>query len=211
MYSIAIDLGGTIEDTWPLKSMWFAAHGFRLGPAPLSRLEVMRLIGGNEVLYLEMVNCIYSDANILTHSLSAGCAEALKTIASKCHIYLLSSRPSSQLDTTIKWLDKVEILQMIKGLALIGSDERKLSWCERNNISILVDDDIRHLQMGHADKVATRIHYDVSNRRSEPNESGVIVANTWAEIVYVVSALQSSPVMPEGGDRRAELPNVLTG
>lgn len=206
---IAIDLGGTIEDTWLLKRAWSASRGFQLSSLPLSRAEVIHLIDGNETLYLEMVNCIYSDRSILRHSLCAGCEEALRMIARDYRISLLSSRPPSQRDATLRWLHKVGISHLITGLALIGSDESKLGWCERHDTSILVDDDIRHLQIGRGHKQTIRIHYDAGNHRLIPEKSQIVVASTWAEIVCFLNTLHEGSSKMRLQDARPGVPNNL--
>src|ERR1035441_10403377 len=100
--SIAIDLGGTVEDTWPHKRHWLSSRGFDLGPYPLSRAEVITHTGGHEALYLEMVEAIYSDQCILSHSPCPGSYEAFRKLARNSSITILSSRPESKRQVTLE-------------------------------------------------------------------------------------------------------------
>ena len=156
-----------------------------------------------------MVNCIYSDSSILCHSLCAGCEDALRMIARDYRIYLLSSRPPSQRDATVRWLHKVGISHLITDLALIGSDDSKLRWCERHDISILVDDDIRHLQIGCGHNQSIRIHYAAGDRRLIPEKSQIIVASTWAEIVCFLNTLHEGSSKMRIQHPRPGVPNNL--
>ena len=97
---IGIDLGGTIEDTWPAKRAWFASKGVDLGPRPLSRIAIVERSGVTDALYMEMVATVYSCDHILSHSLVAGCYEALTEISRHFRIIVLSSRPESQRNVT---------------------------------------------------------------------------------------------------------------
>ena len=199
--SIAIDLGGTIEDTWQQKRYWFASRGFDLGPYPLSRREVISRTGGGETLYLQMVESVYSDERILTHPLCAGSDEALRIIARRFSIVLLSSRPESQRQVTLEWLCKTAILNMIAEVALIGGHSNKLKWCHLHNISILVDDDLRHLEPDEVNIETTRIHYAVGRTRPQRLNSQILVASTWSEVCQLVATLQgaNSAMAPSTG------------
>jgi hypothetical protein len=188
--AIAIDLGGTIEDTWSLKRAWFASRGFYLGPHPLSRQQVIRHIGGDETMYLEMVNAIYSDESIMTHSLCAGCEEVLRSIARDYRIVLLSSRPESQREATLRWLRRVGILDLVADIALVGSRASKLDWCDIHSVSIFVDDDIRHLQVYRVGIETIRIHYDVGSCCPVRIQSPIFVASTLSDVLQLVMAIQ---------------------
>ena len=189
---IAIDLGGTIEDTWQQKRCWFASRGFDLGPYPLSRTEVISRTGGDETLYLQMVESVYSEERILTHPLCAGSGEALRIIARRFRIVLLSSRPESQRQVTLEWLCKTSILNMITEVVLVGGHMNKLAWCHLHNISILVDDDLRHLEPDEVNMRTARIHYAVKRARPQRLNTQIMVASTWSEVCQLVTTLQGT-------------------
>jgi len=195
--SIAIDLGGTIEDTWQQKNLWFSKRGYELGSEPLSRTEALDLIGGDEALYVEMINSVYDDKSILGHSLCAGCRDALRIIATDYQICLLSSRSPLQLDATLQWLCTVGIANCITELALIGDREAKLDWCERHRISVLIDDDVRHLNAGLLYTGTTRIHYAPGNCRRIPESSQFSTASSWEEIVSILRVLRARKIEVE--------------
>lgn len=56
---VAVDLGGTIEDSWSYKRIWYKARGFDLGPLPRGRREVIRDTDGRTDLYDQMVAEVY--------------------------------------------------------------------------------------------------------------------------------------------------------
>lgn len=205
---IAIDLGGTIEDTWPQKRSWFASRGFDLGPSPLSRQEVIELTGRDEALYLQMVKSIYSDESILRHSLCAGSEEALRNLARSFSIILLSSRPESQRQVTLEWLCKHAILNMITEVVLIGSNVNKLAWCYLHRVPILVDDDIRHLESGDDEQKTIRIHYTASNSVPPHLNPQILVACTWREVCQCIWTSQSliTAAAHQAASTSAELP-----
>jgi hypothetical protein len=187
---IGIDLGGTIEDTWPEKRAWFASRGLDLGSCPLSRSEIVDRSSVNNAVYLEMVASVYSDDHILRHRLVAGCYEALMSISLHFRITVLSSRPESQRSVTLQWLRQNGLLPVVNNLVLIGSNENKLSWCRSHRVSILVDDDIRHLEAENRKTSLTKIHY--TGWMSKPSCSGhqILKASAWANIAELVARLR---------------------
>ena len=184
---IGIDLGGTIEDTWPEKRAWFASRGLDLGSSPLSRSDIVDKRGVTDAVYLEMIASVYSDDHILRHRLVAGCYEALMSISLHFRITVLSSRPESQRSVTLQWLRQNALLPVVNDLALVGSNENKLSWCRNHHVSILVDDDIRHLEAENHETSLTKIHY--TGCISQPFCSGhqILKASDWANISELVA------------------------
>jgi hypothetical protein len=188
---IAIDLGGTIEDTWPEKRAWFASRGLDLGPCPLSRIDIVGRSGVSDALYLEMVASVYSDDHILKHTLVAGCYEALMAISPHFRITVLSSRPESQRNVTLQWLRQNTVLHVVNDIALIGSNVNKLSWCRSRRVSILVDDDIRHLEPDNYETSVTRIHYTGCICQQWCSAHQILKASDWANISELFASLEA--------------------
>src|SRR5438105_1756427 len=142
--SIAIDLGGTLKDTWHEKRIWFGVRGFDIGPWPRSRLEIVRDIGGNQALYEQMAAEVYSDANILQHNLAAGAREAIGILGRRFRIVIVSSRTEQRCAATSNWLQRHRLTTLIDEIVFLGNGTNKLTWCLRAGIDALIDDDIRH-------------------------------------------------------------------
>jgi hypothetical protein len=183
---IAIDLGGTVEDTWPEKRAWFASRGIGLVSYPLSRIDIIERAGVTDALYLEMVASVYSDDHILRHAVVPGCYEALTVISLHFRIAVLSSRTESQRDVTVNWLRQNALLHLIDDLALIGSRENKMSWCRSRDVSILIDDDIRHLEPENREASLCRIHYTGYPAQSLRSDHQILEASDWADISGLV-------------------------
>ncbi len=183
---IGIDLGGTVEDSWPEKRAWFASRGLDLGPCPLSRIDIVDRSGVTNALYLEMISSVYSDDHILRHTVVPGCYEALIAISVHFRIIVLSSRPESQRNVTLQWLRQNALLAVVNDLALIGSTENKLSWCRSRHVSILVDDDIRHLEPENYETSLTRIHYTGCISQPFCSDYQILKASDWANISKLV-------------------------
>lgn len=192
---IAIDLGGTIEDTWSEKRAWFAPRGVDLGSRPLSRIDIVGKSGVTDALYSEMVASVYSDNHILKHTLVAGCYEALMNISLRFRIILLSSRPESQRNVTIQWLRQNTLLHLVDDIALIGSDANKLSWCRSRSVLIFIDDDIRHLEPDNYETSVGRIHYTgrICQQRS-PLHDQIKEASDWKNISHLIARLGAQPL-----------------
>ncbi len=188
--AIAIDLGGTIEDTWQSKRRWFAAKGFDLGPWPRSRKEVIQVIGGRAALYEQMVSDVYNDTNILSREPVQGAASALKALAKRFSIIIVSSRNDRWRATTLEWLKRYHLLIFVSELALIGEDTNKLAWCLHAGALFLIDDDPRHLAPSDTIPALTRVHFSGRPRDALRLRERIVVAGTWQDIVTLVASRQ---------------------
>jgi hypothetical protein len=188
--AIAIDLGGTVEDTWQSKRRWFAAKGFDLGPWPRSRKEVIQIIGGRAALYEQMVSDVYNDTNILSREPVEGVASALKALATQFSIIIVSSRSDRQRATTLEWLRRHHLCIFVSDMALIGEDTNKLAWCLRAGVLFLIDDDPRHLEPGDTIPALTRVHFSGRPIDALRMRERIVVAGTWQDIVTIVTARQ---------------------
>jgi hypothetical protein len=183
---VAIDIGGTIEDTWSAKQSWFAARGFDIGLTPVGRREIVERVGDDEALYEAMVRDIYSDTAIASHDLTDGCATALEVLATRFRIVILSSRPAYQYAITHEWLVSHGLHRLIDNLICIGSSSSKAAWCRAVNARFIVDDDLRHLETIELDEGLCPIHYSVASDRTTRADSGVLAAFSWPDVVSII-------------------------
>jgi hypothetical protein len=183
---IAVDLGGTIEDSWQSKWLWFAARGIDLGPWPRSRLEVIEAIGGQEALYERMAAEVYSDGKIISREPVEGVAAGLHTLAQQFRVAIVSSRTELQRLTTCAWLQRCGLMNLVAEIVLLGSDGNKLEWCQHTGAVALIDDDIRHLEPTNDFKAITRIHFAARLHGTLPSHRNIRVATTWPEILCVL-------------------------
>lgn len=191
---VAVDLGGTLEDSWESKRAWFRENGIELGRFPREREEVISMIRGDVNLYEKMVEDVYSDLEVLKHPLVPGAKHALSLLSTKFNIIILSSRKKQQQNLTYRWLHLNRIDQYICETVLIGDviksgPSHKLRWCEKRGVTALIDDDIRHLNAYDCALSVKRIYLRLNpdNRIVElRNISNFYVAKNWKGIVTLL-------------------------
>ena len=146
---LALDIGGTIEDTWSAKQSWFEKRGIDIGQKPIGRREVEAILGINKSLYQEMVDEVYSEEGIISHQLVVNSKKAIEKLHAHFEIVLLSTRPKNKREVTVKWLDNYGIFKFVSDIIFVNERgdvrDSKLETCYRLGGRIIVDDDIRHL------------------------------------------------------------------
>lgn len=182
---IAIDIGGTIEESWQSKRTWFKRHGIDVGRHPKSRSELVKQFDVQNTLYEKMVQEVYNDKNILKHKLVDGAYEALKVLSLHFRIALLSSRNEVKSDITLRWLQKRNVLGFVSEIVFLG-DENKIEWCRKFKVRIFIDDDIRHLEspIYESDSIL-KIHFGQSLIDNMQNNN-IISATCWQEVVKII-------------------------
>ena len=190
---IAVDIGGTIEDTWNAKRLWFCEKGIDIGPHPLGRIQVEEMLGQYRSLYKQMAEDVYSDNGILSHGVVSGALEALAALSEHYCIHLLSTRPKNKQNVTLAWLESVGLLAYIEGIEFIGNtvgletygpSETKLQRCESLGAVALVDDDERHLTTVGGENRFPYIQRILlqSHSRQAFETPNICVLNTWLEV-----------------------------
>lgn len=187
--SIAIDLGGTIEDSWHSKRMWFASRGFDIGPWPRCRREIVQSTGGQEALYDRMAEEVYNDTNILNRHPVEGVVVALHAMAERNRLIIVSSRTEKHRPTTVEWLRRHSILGLIDEIAFLGPDKNKLEWCLAAAVSVLIDDDVRHLESIGEHTRITRIHFCARPLKTQQLTPNLLRAMNWKEILKLFQTL----------------------
>jgi uncharacterized HAD superfamily protein len=187
--SIAIDLGGTIEDSWHSKRMWFALRGFDLGPWPRCRMEIVQSIGGQEALYDRMAEEVYNDTNILNRQPVEDVVVALHTMAEQFRLVIVSSRTEKHRPITVEWLRRHSIIGLIDEIAFLGANNSKLEWCLDAGVGALIDDDVRHLEsIGEHNRI-TRIHFCARPLSEQQLNHNLLCATNWKEILQILQTL----------------------
>jgi hypothetical protein len=196
--SIAIDLGGTIEDSWQSKRRWFASKGIDIGSWPRSRQEVIQIIG-DAGLYEQMVGEVYNDDNVFSREPVHGVASALEVLAAQFKIVIVSSRSERQRATTVRWLERHRLNRFVNDIILLGNDADKLAWCCRSGVQVLIDDDLRHIEHRDA-RLLTRIHFSARPFNTHRTR-GIVVATSWQDIVAIMIAPGNAEVPVTAGLR----------
>lgn len=187
--SIAIDLGGTIEDSWDSKRMWFAARGFDLGPWPRCRREIVQSIGGREALYERMAAEVYNETNILNREPVEGVVGALQTMAERFRIVIVSSRTEKHRATTLKWLHRHGLIELVDEIAFLGASNSKLVWCLSAGVGALIDDDVRHLESIAEHITINRIHFCARPLKPQQLNHNLQSAMNWQEILSILQTI----------------------
>jgi uncharacterized HAD superfamily protein len=182
---IAIDIGGTIEDTWSSKQSWFKSKGFDIGECPQSRLKIVNDIG-KESLYLEMIEKVYSDENIINHKLVEGFLEDFTVKTANFSIVLLSSRCEQQRSITINWMKNRNIYNLIDKVVFLGDQGNKLEWCVTHGVKFFIDDDIRHFAPIDGSESVFKIHFHQCLREPSQTNSNLFFARNWKEVVKII-------------------------
>lgn len=185
---IAIDLGGTIEDSWGSKRSWFAAQGFDLGRWPRSRREVIDQINGDEALYERMAAEVYNDANVRCRRPVAGVRRVCSNLSRRFRIFILTSRTDAQRALTRSWLRRHGLIDQVSEIVFLGPSGSKLAWCQAGNMSALVDDDIRHLGPTEEARGVKRVLFCASPHKPQPPCEHICVAVSWVEIQAILQA-----------------------
>lgn len=189
--SIAVDLGGTIEDSWAAKRTWFAVRGFDLGARPRSRADIIKDIGGDDALYQQMVAEVYDEANILTHDAVDGVTSAVRTLAKQFSVTIVSTRAERHRRVTLGWLGRQGIGEFVAEVVLLGTASSKLEWCLNAGAVAMIDDDIRHLELPDSYDAITLIHFSPNATRPQ-RTIGVVTANNWEEVVRILDHVRIS-------------------
>lgn len=191
---VAVDLGGTVEDSWADKRSWFSKIGIDIGNIPRGRQDVIKMIGGNPQLYEQMANEVYSDTSILKHAPIHGAGEALRALRARFTIVALSTRKADQENVTREWLRCHYLTDCLSELVLIGDvmasrPNYKIAWCAENNAHALIDDDAEHLGYCNSRVSLMRIHlclHSTTDAFASEQAPQIHLAMDWREVVRIL-------------------------
>jgi hypothetical protein len=198
---IGVDVGGTLEYTWESKRIWFYERGVDLGKWPMSRDDVINVLGGNEGLYKEMHKDVYTDEAIFNRNPVPGACEAIRTLSKRFRIFLLSTRSKTQRAVTMKWLEKIGINQFIQDLIFIKHEVgRKLEWCKHTQAQVLIDDDMVHLLSNKPYDMVLKINFSNNPLTIRSTPPSIFLAQNWRHVLRIIDEhLGSSGICSQSG------------
>lgn len=180
--SLAIDFDGVIAETLSPKSAWIARHlGVNIAPDDCSKSRCEPLIGAES--YRRMSRALgYADT--LECSPMEGAKEGIERLAEDFSICVYTARPEEKAHWAREWFNHWELADWIEGVTCTyGRSKAELA--VMNNVSALVDNDIRHLR--EATPVTTRrIHFSPSGKVDD-RVNGMMIVRCWEELVDTLS------------------------
>lgn len=147
---IGLDYDGTIAHTGAIKAAWIRAHlGLTVPAWRTDRTYCVPIIGPEA--YERMSRVVYAPEASQAAPMVPGVAEAMQTLSAHYRLYLVTARNLAQMAWSQRWLATHGLAQWLDGYLSSGepaADGRKLSkaaLCRARGITILIDDDVRHL------------------------------------------------------------------
>jgi|ERR1043166_915274 hypothetical protein len=189
MLRIGIDFDGTIADTNALKSEWITANlGKRIPSYLCDRTSAVPLIGQED--YDRMRRHVYSAEEADRLMPIDGVMTAMGEMTVYSELFLVTAR--RKLDIVRHWLEKWGLLQYIQVTDPPANHLTKLGLCSQLGITLLIDDDARHLAVlpGYGSvyailfKPGAPISYDAR---------GLSICRSWSAVVEIASALNQPP------------------
>lgn len=182
---VALDYDGVIADTNAVKSRWIRRHLRRdVPPWETDRTNCVRLIGIED--YLKMAPHAYGWRASLSARPVAGARRALRTLAARCRVYLLTARRGSMLRGCREWLRRNGLDRHIEGYLTgghaDGRGEGKAALCARLGLRALVDDDERHFT-GVDDPAVLRILFKNGARGRVKVPRGSRLFTRWSDLL----------------------------
>lgn len=141
--AIGIDYDGTIADTNAQKVRWIREHcGIDIESYQCDRSSCVPIIGPSR--YEDMAAAIYDRTWTLRSQPVAGALAALNELTTNYDIFIITARLPHRVAFAREWLEVNECSDLVKDV-LTSAGEDKESVCLRLGITVLIDDDPRHL------------------------------------------------------------------
>lgn len=188
--AIGVDYDGTIADTNAIKAAWIRENlGIEVPPWRTDRTLCVPIIGLEA--YERMSKIVYSPELSAQAKEVPGASHAIKTLAARYRIYVVTARNDAQIASSRAWLEKMGILPYISGF--LSSAERapdgtrlsKAALCAKYGIRILVDDDERHLRDVHVPGLQRILLKSGCDEALEP-EPGIELATSWRQVLELL-------------------------
>lgn len=182
---IALDYDGVIADTNSVKSRWIRRHLRRdIPPWETDRTNCIRLIGIED--YLRMSPEAYGWTASLGARPVPGARRALRALAARCRVTLLTARSGAMLRGCKAWLRRNGLDRFVDGFLTggraKGGGESKTALCARHGIRVLVDDDERHF-IAVDDPSVLRILFKNGARGRVKVPRGARLFTRWADLL----------------------------
>lgn len=141
---VALDFDGTVADTNFIKSEWIKNNlGLTIPAYQCDRTSCVPIIGIEN--YNRMGRDVYSKSCTINIPIVTGCMEVIAKLKTIGQLFIITARTGTRLLVASEWLSRYK---ETKDVGVIGIDTTicsKLEKCRKNNVSILIDDDERHL------------------------------------------------------------------
>lgn len=181
---VGIDFDGTIADTNTAKSRWITRElGMEVAPYLCDHTCCARIIG--DAAYRQMGAQVYSAEVTLALPSVPGALKAILGLRERHVLIVVTARIGAMLGSAMTWLAKHP---ETSGLRLIGvstSDTPKAKACLEEGVTVLVDDDERHLYPAVALGMQTILF-----KQSAPDSlggKGLQVCRSWGEIYLALA------------------------
>jgi hypothetical protein len=144
MLIVALDFDGTVADTNFVKSEWIKNNlGLTIPPYQCDRTSCLPIIGTEN--YNKMGRYVYSESCTINIPIADGCMEIITKLKSIGQLFIVTARTGERLLSASEWLSKYEETKDVNVMGVDTTLCSKLEKCRENNVSILIDDDERHL------------------------------------------------------------------
>jgi hypothetical protein len=176
---LAIDFDGTIADTNRAKADWILGKlGVIVEPWRCDRSNCVPIIGA--AAYEDMSDNVYERASTLATSEVPGASAALLRLSARAELHIVTARPARRMEFAREWIVQ-KILHLINGFHS-SYDTAKEEICRLLGVSVLVDDDRRHLE---AVRLAGlhRILFQTASDDATRSTGEMIVCRSWPEVV----------------------------
>ena len=177
---LAIDFDGTIADTNRVKADWILGKfGIVVEPWRCDRTHCVPIIGAEA--YEEMSDHVYERASTLQCPEVPGAADALLTLSARAELHVVTARPPRRMEFAREWFIQNQLLYLVNGFhSSISTSKEEI--CRMVGASILIDDDLRHLE---AVRLAGLRRILLQDGRTGLMDSPpeVVCCRSWAEVL----------------------------
>jgi len=200
---IGLDYDGTIADSNIMKSHWIKDNlNIDIPSWKTDRTscicELANHISINdaEKVYNNFSEFIYSGEYAKAAPEIPGAIEGIQTLAKTHDLFIVTARFQSHMEDMIKWLDAHNVLHLFKDYFSMRIEDKKMKCllskqeiCSFYDISVLVDDDERHLKKINLPNLK-RILIKNGSSDNTDNLKGIIYANSWKQILNEIGNIQ---------------------
>lgn len=180
---IAVDFDGTIAKTNQLKSEWIAEHlGVCVDPFNCDPDICASIIGNGH--YKQMSDEVYGNLTPSHLQPFAGALHALRWLASRHELLLVTSRGPNRMLSAIEWLRKHKAFDLFT-LVVSSDNAPKLDFLLQHKCDILIDNDPAHCffaQQGGGKAILIKVQESHQNA----NSSFLPVAYSWYQVISIL-------------------------
>lgn len=180
---LAIDFDGTIADTNRAKAAWISRQlGLALEPWQCDRTSCVPIIGIDA--YENMANDVYNRESTLVTPEVPGALDALLRLSTSAELVLVTARPPESLEFAREWLTQNDRVHLFREFHS-SRPSSKEAICRAIGASILIDDDLRHLQSMHLAGLRG-IHLQHGRANPIVPSDQVPTCRSWPEVLRIL-------------------------